>query len=114
MEITITARIIFGATSILITAFILYFIGNNSIKEKYSLLWLPLAFLFLFFGLFPNLLVKISSLIHLHYITVILLCVIFIFTCMLLYLTIRLSSLREDVKKLAQEISIFKAKKNAA
>jgi hypothetical protein len=113
MEITITARIIFGVTSIILTGFILYFIGNNSIKEKYSLLWLPLALLFLFFGLFPNFLVKISSLVHLHYITVVLLCIIFIFTCMLLYLTIRLSSLREDVKRLAQEISIIKAKKKS-
>jgi hypothetical protein len=111
MIIELPARIIFAVTSIILTGFILFFISNSSIKEKYSLLWLPLAFLFLLFGLFPNLLIKISTLVHLHYITVVLICIIFIFTCILLYLTIRLSSLREDVKKLAQEISIFKAKK---
>jgi hypothetical protein len=106
MEITVPARIIFGVTSLLLTGFILFFIGNNAIKEKYSILWLPLAFLFLVFGLVPNLLLWVSNLVHLHYITVVLLCVIFIFTCILLYLTIRLSSLREDVKKLAQEIAL--------
>jgi hypothetical protein len=110
MEIALPARIVFGITSILLTGFILFFIGNNSIKEKYSLLWLPLAFLFLLFGLFPNLLLWISKIVHLHYITVVLLCIIFVFTCILLYLTIRLSSLREDVKKLAQEIALSKLK----
>jgi Uncharacterized conserved protein (DUF2304) len=110
MEITVPARIIFGITSLLLTGFILFFIGNNAIKEKYSILWLPLAFLFLVFGLVPNLLLWVSNLVHLHYITVVLLCVIFIFTCILLYLTIRLSSLREDVKRLAQEIALSKLK----
>ncbi len=108
MSIAFSARIIFGVTSIVLTALILLFIGNNSIKEKYSLLWLPLAFLFLVFGLFPNLLILISRLVHLSYITVVLLCIIFIFTCILLYFTIRLSSLREDVKRLSQEMSLFK------
>jgi hypothetical protein len=112
MEIALPARIIFGATSIILTLCILFFILNNSIKEKYSLLWLPLACLFLVFGLFPNLLLWVSALVHLHYITVVLLCVIFIFTFILLYLTIRLSLLREDVKKLAQELALSKAKKN--
>jgi hypothetical protein len=114
MKIALLARIIFGFSGIILTALILLFIGKNSIKEKYSLLWLPLAFVFLLFGLFPNILIRISLLVHLHYITVVLLCVIFMFTCILLYLTARISSLREDVKKLAQDIALSNEKKNAS
>jgi hypothetical protein len=36
------------------------------------------------------------------------------FTCILLYLTARISSLREDVKKLAQDIALSNEKKNSS
>lgn len=101
-----SARITFGLCSLALLGIILAMIRRGSIKEKYALLWLPLGFGFLVTSLFPELLVRISNRIHLHYMTVVVLGVIVLFTTILLYFTARLSQLREEVKSLAQAIAI--------
>ncbi len=106
MNIDLSARLIFGGSALLLTLGILLLIRNGSLKEKYALLWLPLSVFFLVFGLFPSLLLWVAQKVHLHYITIVLLCVIMVFTYMLLYITLRLSQMREDMKKLAQELAL--------
>jgi hypothetical protein len=108
MEIALGARIIVATCGLTLALVIFECIRRGLIKEKYVLLWLPFAVVLVFFGLFPGVLLWISMQMHLHYITVIMLCLIFLFTCMLLYTTIRISRLREDVKALAQEIALLK------
>jgi hypothetical protein len=108
MEIALGARIIVAACGLTLALVIFECIRRGLIKEKYVLLWLPFAVILLFFGLFPGLLLWMSLKMHLHYITVIMLCIIFLFTGMLLYMTIRISSLREDIKALAQEIALLR------
>jgi hypothetical protein len=101
-----SARICFGLCSLALMAIIIAMIRRGAMKEKYALLWLPLGFGFMVTGVFPELLVRFSTRIQLHYMTVVVLGVIVIFTSILLYFTARLSQLREDVKKLAQEIAM--------
>ncbi len=110
MNIDLSARLIFAGSALLLTLGILLLIRNGSLKEKYALLWFPLGVFFLVFGIFPSLLIRAAKLVHLHYITVVLLCVILVFTYMLLYITIRLSQMREDMKRLAQETALTKAR----
>lgn len=108
MAIELSARLVFGACAFALAFAILQLIRHGQLKEKYALLWLPLGAVFTFFGLFPEALVFLSGLVRLHYITVVLLFVILAFTLILLYLTARLSQLREDVKRLAQEMALLK------
>jgi hypothetical protein len=103
------ARLVFGICFLAIMGIILAMIRMNAVREKYILLWLPLGLGFFGLSLFPGLLVVFSARIHLHYMTVVVLGVIVVFTNILLFLTMRLSQLREDVKSLAQEIALTKA-----
>lgn len=105
-----SARITFGVCALALLAVILSMIRTGSIKEKYALLWLPLGFGFLVLAVFPELLVRFSTRIQLHYMTVVVLGVIGLFTNILLYFTARLSQMREDIKKLAQEVAIANAR----
>lgn len=105
-----SARLVFALCSFSLVAVILVLIRKNAIKEKYVLLWLPLGVGFFVASLFPDLLVMLSARIQLHYITVVLLGVIVGYTGILLYFTTRLSQLREDVKKLAQEIALARTR----
>lgn len=108
-----SARITFGLCALALLAVIVSMIRNGSIKEKYALLWLPLGTGFLILSVFPELLVRFSTRIQLHYMTVVVLGVIVLFTNILLYFTARLSQMREDIKKLAQEVAIANARANA-
>lgn len=104
------ARLVFGLCFLAIMGIILVMIRKNAVREKYILLWLPLGLGFFGLSLFPELLVVFSARLHLHYMTVVVLGVILVFTNILLFLTMRLSQLREDVKSLAQEIALTRAR----
>ncbi len=109
-HIDLSARIIFSLAAVGLIGGIIYMIHQGKIKEKYALLWFPITFIIFTMGIFPNLLLDLSTLINLHYITVILLGVILMYTYILLYFTAKLSQLREDVLKLSQEIVLNKSK----
>lgn len=113
-SIQLSTRIVFGLCSLVLVAIILAMIHGNAIKEKYALLWLPLGFGFLALSLFPDLLLDFSARVHLHYMTVVVLGVIMVFTNIQLYFTVRMSQMREDVKKLSQEIALLRIKADRA
>ena len=114
MQIEISARILFACCALVLLLGVLQMIRKGSIKEKHSLLWIPLSLLFAMVCFFPSSLVWISQKMHLHYITVVVLCVIVAFTLILLYFTMKLSQLREDVQKLAQTIALHRAGSDGA
>lgn len=109
-----SARLVFGLCSLALVAVIVAMIRKNAIKEKYAMLWLPLGIGLFLFGLFPEALLAISAAMHLHYMTVVVMCVIVVFTNILLYFTVKMSQLREDVKKLSQEIALSRAREAQA
>lgn len=113
MSIEWPARLIFGLCALSLVLGIAHLIRHGQLKEKYALLWVPLGAAFAVFGMFPEILVVFSNLVGLHYITVVVLCIILAFTLILLYFTTRLSQLREDVKTLAQEMALLKAEGEA-
>jgi hypothetical protein len=112
--IQMSARLIFGLCSLGLVSIIMIMIRRNAIREKYALLWLPLGVGLLALSVFPEILVMFSARVHLHYMTVVVMGVIFLFTNILLYFTVRISQLREDVKKLSQEIALSRAREGQA
>jgi hypothetical protein len=110
-SIDLSARLIFGGCALGLMGIIVAFIRGHAIKEKYALLWLPLGLGFLATSIFPELLLRVAERVHLHYITVVVLGVILVFTTILLYFTARLSQMREDLKSLAQELALSRAGK---
>lgn len=113
-HIYLSTRLTFGLCSLALIAVILWMCRKNVIKEKYALLWLPLGLGFFVAGVFPELLLWISGALHLHYMTVVVLGIILLFTNILLYFTMRMSQLREDVKRLSQELALTQAREPRA
>ncbi len=109
MVVDLSARLIFASFAVIILFGIINMVRKGLIKEKHSLLWIPLGMFFAVFCFFPSLLIWISEKIHLHYITIVVMCIILIYTFILLYLTVKLSQLREEVKNLAQEQALHRA-----
>jgi hypothetical protein len=107
-----STRIVFALSALALLAVIVALIRRGSIKEKYALLWLPLGLAFLGVSVFPEILVRISARVHLHYMTLVVLGVIVVYTNILLYFTARMSQMREDLKKLSQEIALIRARQS--
>jgi hypothetical protein len=105
--IELGARIIFAVCGAALFLIILEFIRRGYIKEKYILVWLPFACILLLFSTFPSILVQLSRAVHLHYMTAVVLCTVVYFTVVLVYMTARLSRLREDVKSISQSVALL-------
>ena len=110
MVIELQARLIFGTAAVALLGIILYLVHKGLIKEKHTLLWIPLGVGFFIIGMFPGLLVWFSKTAHLHYTTVVLLFVIVVYTNILIYLTIKLSQMKGDIQALAKDQVLIKNK----
>ena len=107
MIIELEARLIFSFCGLILMLSIFQWIRKGKLKEKYALMWLPLGFGCLVVGVYPEMLLYVSETLHLHYLTVALLGAIVFFTLVLLYLTTRISQMREDMKQMAQEMALL-------
>lgn len=104
---------IFSVISALaLCALIFFLIYKGKLKEQYSILWILLSLVILFFSVFRSTLDDLADIFGIHYAPSLLF--IFAFLTMLLLLiqlSVVISGLKDQVKKLSQEIGVLKNKK---
>lgn len=82
-------------------------IRQRRLKEEYSLLWFLIGFVTLLFSVFPRVLYWLSTQLHLHHLTTMLLVTSgFLLSIVLHYSTV-ISRLSEHEKELAQRLAIL-------
>ncbi|HOJ32343.1 MAG TPA: DUF2304 domain-containing protein [Candidatus Hydrogenedentes bacterium] len=87
---------------------VLELVRRDLLREKYALLWLITAGVGLFVGVFPQIIIILSSLFRFQYLTVIVVgALVFLFGLVLSF-TIVLSRLAERSRRLTQEIALLK------
>jgi hypothetical protein len=100
------------ATSLAIFIVIVYLVKKRKLREEYSWLWLLTGFLILVFVLWYDLLLALTELIGAVTATTTLFLFGIIFLMMItLHFAIEISSLSEQVKNLAQKVSLLEAEK---
>jgi len=104
---------IFGViTSLLILAAIIYLVKKGKLREEFSWLWLLTGFMLLVLVLWYDLLLFLTKLIGAVLPTTTLFIFGIVFIILLsLHFAVKISSLTDKLKNLAQEISILKAQK---
>lgn len=101
-------QIILLCVSVVFLAVICESIRRRKLNEKYAFLWLITACVFLLFSIFPWILLKISDLLGLYYLTALIgICFFFLMLIAFSY-AVNISKLAEQNKNLAQEIAILK------
>lgn len=107
MSLTIRISLVFF-TCLTFLCF-LHFIRKFNLNIKYSILWILIALLLIFLGIFPELIIWISYKIgFLSTVNMVYLIIIFILICIIFYLTINLSSLEEKLKIAIFEIALIR------
>ncbi len=97
--------LVFG---LLLTIVILELVRKDLLKEKYALLWLATAFICLVIGLFPSLIVALSSLFKFQYLTVIVVGSLLFILGLVLSFSVALSRLVERNRRLTQEVALLR------
>jgi hypothetical protein len=99
--------------SLILLAFILILIRNKKIKEEYSLLWLIVSLVFLFFSIWRDALDYLAHLAGIAYAPAAIFLIFFIAVFMILVqFSIIISKLSEQNKRLILEIGLLKMELN--
>ncbi|MCL6458725.1 MAG: DUF2304 domain-containing protein [Gorillibacterium sp.] len=100
---------------LIFTSFVVEMIRQRRISERYSLLWLILGFVMLFFSLFPTLLNHISQAIGIVYGTSLLFFIGFLFSLVfIMHLTTVITKLDRKMTRLTQEFALLKSRQEEA
>lgn len=90
--------------------FVFYLIYKKRLKEQYAILWIVLSLGILFFSVFRDAIAQLADFFGVFYAPSLLFMFAFlIFLLILIQLSTVISKLRDDVKKLTQEIGILKS-----
>ena len=97
--------------SILFILFIIRLVRKKKLEEKYSMMWLIAGIIILLVSLFPNIIVKISSLVGVYYppSLMFLLAIIILGAC-LIHVSVVITKQNKMIVRLNQEVGILKEK----
>lgn len=106
-------QIIIGAIIILALIYIAHTIKKNAIDIKYALIWFVVGAILLVFDLFPGLLSFVTKEMGIELPVNMLFFMGFCLSILIIFmLSVYISKLMEQVKKLTQEIALIKEKMN--
>ena len=97
------------SVSVSLLTLVFYLIYKKRLKEQYAILWIVLSLGILFFSLFRDTLAQLADFFGVFYAPSLLFMFAFlIFMLILIQISSVISKLKDDVKKLTQEIGILK------
>lgn len=93
--------------SVALMALVLELVRRGRLKERYALLWLATSGASLLIGFFPAIIVRMSTFLHVQYLTLVYLLSFLFLLLMVLVFTVVLSRLGEHNRLLAQEVALL-------
>lgn len=107
------SNIFFLILAALVIIMVVVQVSNQKMKEKYAALWLVISLLIVVLALFPSLLFWLAGVTGVVMpVNLLFLLSIIMLIGVALHLTLEVSKLSEDVRTLAEEIAILKARFN--
>jgi len=93
--------------SLLLLILILELVRRRRFKERYALLWLATAGCGVIVGLFPGIIVWLSKVMHVQFLTVFFVLALLFLLGLVLSFSVVISSLSEQNRELAQELALL-------
>ena len=93
--------------SVLLLILVLELVRRRLFKERYALLWLATAGCGVIVGLFPGIIVWLSKVMHVQFLTVFFLLALLFLLGLVLSFSVVISSLSEQNRALAQELGLL-------
>jgi len=104
---TMFHRIGLMAFSVVLLILVLELVRRRLFKERYALLWLATAGCGVIVGLFPGIIVWLSKVMHVQFLTVFFLLALLFLLGLVLSFSVVISSLSEQNRALAQELGLL-------
>jgi len=105
--IDLSHRLALLVASVTLLCLVLELVRRAYLKERYALLWLATSLAGLLLGLFPGLIVVISPILHVQYLTVLFILAFLFLLSIVLVFTVVISRLAERHRQLTQEVALL-------
>ena len=106
-ELQTVHRLGLFVASILLLAVVLELVRRGRLKERYALLWLVVSFTGLIVGVFPVIILVVSRVLHVQYVTLLFIVSFLFLLGLVLSFSIIISRLAERNRELAQEVALL-------
>jgi hypothetical protein len=110
LEFTIVHRIGLLAFSVILFLLVLELVRRRRFKERYALLWLGSAACGVIVGFFPGIIVWISKVTHVQFLSVFFVTAFLFLLGLVLSFSVVISSLSEQNRELTQELALLAAR----
>jgi hypothetical protein len=107
LNFTMEHRIGLFVFSVLLFGLVLELVRRRRFKERYALLWLATSLFGVLVGVFPTVIVWISTLIHVQFLTVFFALAFVFLLGLVLSFSVVISRLSEQNRELAQEVALL-------
>ena len=108
MEIALHLRIIIGMFCFTLVTIIIGLIRKNRLKEDYAIVWLLTAASIFIFGVWPDSLNIVSSIVKLHHLTTLFMVAFLFLLAIVLHFTLSISQIFDRNRRLTQEVALLK------
>ena len=111
-DITLTQRLFPLLAAIVVTAMTVELIRRRRLREEFAMLWIFASGVLLIFAIIPQMLLWISDLIGVYYITMMVVMVFAFLSMVIIHLSVAASRSADDTRKTAQRLAILEEKLN--
>ncbi len=107
LDMPLTRRLVPMALAIIVVAATIEMIRRRKLREEYAILWLFASAVLVVFAIFPGLVVLLSHVLRVNYLTIIVMACFFFLAMIVMHFAVVISHQGEQIRKLAEHIALM-------
>lgn len=107
LEMPLTRRLVPMVLAIIVVAATIEMIRRRKLREEYAILWLFASAVLAVFAIFPGLVVLLSHVLKVNYLTIIVVACFFFLAMIVMHFAVVISHQAEQIRKLAERIALM-------
>jgi len=107
LDMPLTRRLFPMVVAIVVAAVTIEMIRRRKLREQYAILWLLASAVLVIFAVFPDLVVLLSRILKVNYLTIIVMAFFFFLAMIVMHFAVVISHQAEQIRKLAEHIALM-------
>jgi hypothetical protein len=107
LDMPLTRRLFPMVVAIIVAAVTIEMIRRRKLREQYAILWLLASAVLVIFAVFPDLVVLLSRVLRVNYLTIIVMAFFFFLAMIVMHFAVVISHQAEQIRKLAEHLALM-------
>ena len=107
LEMPLTRRLVPMVLAVIVVAATIEMIRRRKLREQYAILWLLASGVLVVFAIFPRLVVMLSHVLQVNYLTIIVIACFFFLAMIVMHFAVVISHQAEQIRRLAERVALM-------